>query len=42
MKNMHKHLSVAALGSALWWATEHLLDKGVNHLLTVLTGVLRR
>lgn len=42
MKNMRKYLSATALGSALWWATEHLLDKGVSHLLTALESALRR
>lgn len=32
MKRVHE-LSLAAFGSALWWLIEHLLDKGIGHLM---------
>jgi len=40
MKRLHVRLSFAALGSALWWFTERLLDTGVAHLMEVLARAL--
>lgn len=40
MKRLHIRISFAALGSALWWFTERLLDTGVAHLMGTLMQLL--
>ena len=40
MKRLHVRLSFAALGSALWWFTERLLDTGVAHLMEMALRII--
>jgi hypothetical protein len=33
-------MSVALAGSALWWVLEHVIDKGIDHGMRILGGLV--
>jgi hypothetical protein len=41
-RTLHERGAVALFGSALWWTLEHLMDKGVDQMIHILTETLPR